>query len=173
MLIDQHAAHERVMYERIIKRMEEGTPSSQQLLFSETIEVSASDAALVRELHPLLEQLGFSIKFFGKTTIVIDGIPSDVKSGKEETILRNVLDVYKEDEQTVRFSPRERLAKTFACKAAIKAGDPLNDTEMRSLLDQLFETKIPYVCPHGRPTMIRLTLEDIDRRFGRTPMGTC
>ncbi len=173
MLVDQHAAHERVMYERIVKRMEEGKPSSQQLLFSQTIELPASDVALIQELHPLLEELGFSIKFFGKSTIVIDGVPSDVKRVDEETILRNVLDVYKEDEQTVKFTPRERLAKTFACKAAIRAGDPLTDTEMRAILDQLFVTKIPYVCPHGRPTMIKLTLEDLDRRFGRTPMGSC
>ncbi len=173
MLVDQHAAHERVMYERIVKRMEEGKPLSQQLLFSQTIELPAGDAALVRELHPILEELGFSLKFFGKTTVVIDGVPSDVKSGDEATILQHVLDVYKEDEQTVKLAPRERLAKTFACKAAIKAGDPLRDTEMRGLLDQLFATTIPYVCPHGRPTMIRLTLEDFDKRFGRTPVGSC
>ncbi|TAK59194.1 MAG: DNA mismatch repair endonuclease MutL [Bacteroidetes bacterium] len=173
MLVDQHAAHERVMYERIIKRMEAGQIVSQQLLFSQTIELPASDVAFVKELHSLLEQLGFSIKFFGRTTIVIDGVPGDVKSGNEATILQNVLDVYKEDEQTVKLAPRERLAKTFACKAAIKAGDPLTEIEMRAILEQLFATQIPTVCPHGRPTMIRMTLEDLDRRFGRTPMGSC
>ncbi len=173
MLIDQHAAHERVMYERIIKRMEEGNSVCQQLLFPLTIELSASDAAFIRELLPHLEQLGFSMKFFGKNTIIVDGVPGEVRKGNEEQILQHVLDVYKEDEQTVKLAPRERLAKTFACKAAIKAGDTLSEIEMRALLEQLFGTQIPYVCPHGRPTMIRLALDDFDRRFGRTPVGTC
>ena len=106
---------------------------------------------------------------FGKTTVIIEGVPIDVKPGKEGTILQDVLDLFKEDEQSVKLEPRERLAKSYSCKAAIKAGDPLNDAEMRSLLDQLFETEIPYSCPHGRPVIVKLSLSELDRRFGRTP----
>ncbi|MBI5217173.1 MAG: DNA mismatch repair endonuclease MutL [Ignavibacteriae bacterium] len=168
MLVDQHAAHERVMYERILKRFEVNEPSSQQLLFPVTVELSASDTALVTELHPVLEGIGFSLKFFGKNTIVIDGVPSDVKSGNEATILQSVLDLYKDDNQAgMKLEQRERLVKSFSCKAAIRAGDPLSETEMRSLLDQLFLTQIPYVCPHGRPTIIRLSLPELDKRFRR------
>jgi DNA mismatch repair protein MutL len=168
LLVDQHAAHERVLYERILARMSAREPESQQLLFPVTSEFTASDAALVRELHPLLESMGFNLKLFGSTTVVIDGVPSDVRAGDEGSILQGVLDMFKDDEQRVRLEPRERLAKTFSCKAAVKSGDPLNSQEVRSLLDQLFATEIPYVCPHGRPVIIKLTLEELDRRFGRT-----
>ena len=168
MVIDQHAAHERVLYERSIVRFNNKNSQSQQLLFPLTIEMTAGDMALVNQLLPHLESLGFSLKVFGKTTVIVDGVPVDVKPGDEKTILRDVIDLYKEDDQTVKLEPRERLAKSFSCKAAVKAGDPLNDAEMRSLLGQLFATEIPYVCPHGRPVIIKLSLSELDRRFGRT-----
>ncbi len=168
MVVDQHAAHERVIYERTIKRFNETNTQSQQLLFPLTHEMPAGDAALVKQLQPLLESIGFSLKFFGKTTIIVDGVPVDVKPGQEGTILQNIIDVYKEDEHNLKLEPREKLAKSFSCKAAIKAGDPLNQTEIQSLLDQLFGTEIPYVCPHGRPVIVKLSLGELDRRFGRT-----
>lgn len=168
LLVDQHAAHERVLYERVIARFDESSAKVQQLLFPHTIEMTAGDAALVGELLPLLEGLGFSVKLFGKTTAVIDGVPVDVKPGMEKTILGEVVDLFKEDSHNLRLEPREKLAKSFSCRAAVKAGDPLKTAEMHSLLDQLFATKFPYVCPHGRPVMIRLSLSELDRRFGRT-----
>ncbi len=168
MLIDQHAAHERVLYERAVARFRESNARSQQLLFPQTLQMTAADAALVAELAQLLQQLGFSLKFFGATTVILDGVPIDVRPGEEGTILQNIVDLYKEDTQGVKLEPRERLAKSYSCKAAIKAGDPLKDTEIRSLLNQLFGTEIPYVCPHGRPVMIKLSLDELDRRFGRT-----
>ncbi len=95
-------------------------------------------------------------------------MPADIRPGQEGSILQNIVDLYKEDEQSVKVEPRERLAKSYSCKAAIKAGDPMTGKEMQSLLDQLFASEIPYVCPHGRPVMIRLSLEELDKRFGRT-----
>ena len=168
MLVDQHAAHERVLYERAITRFKETNKQSQQLLFPLTIEMNAGDIALVRQLMPALDGLGFSLKIFGKTTVIVDGVPIDVKPKDEGKILQNILDLYKEDEQSVKLEPRERLAKSYSCKAAVKAGDPLNQPEIRSLLDQLFKTEIPYVCPHGRPVIIKLSLGELDKRFGRT-----
>lgn len=168
MIVDQHAAHERVLYERAVIRFNETNTQSQQLLFPQTVEMTAGDAALVHQLQPLLEGLGFSLKIFGKTTVIVDGVPIDVKPGQEKTILQDVLDLFKEDEQKIKLEPRERLVKSYSCKAAVKAGDPLSDAEMRSLLDQLFATEIPYVCPHGRPVMIKLSLSELDKRFGRT-----
>lgn len=167
MVIDQHVAHERVLYERAVERFNGANRGSQQLLFPHTAELSPGDAALVEQLTPYLEELGFVLKFFGKTTVVVEGIPPDVRPGKESTILRELLDLYKENEHDVKLEPRENLAKSYACRAAIKAGDPLNEKEMRSLLAQLFETKVPYVCPHGRPVIIKLSLAELDRRFGR------
>jgi DNA mismatch repair protein MutL len=168
LIVDQHAAHERVIYERAVARFDQPNKKSQQLLFPQTIEMTPGDAALVLQLHSSLESLGFSLKLFGKTTVIIDGVPNDVKPGREASILQDVLDLYKSDEHSVKLEPRERLAKSFSCKAAVKAGDQLNEQEMRSLLDQLFATQVPYVCPHGRPVMIRLSLSELDKRFGRT-----
>jgi len=168
LIVDQHAAHERVIYERAVERFNRSDKKIQQLLFPHTIEMTPGDAALVRQLNPLLETLGFAVKLFGKTTVILDGVPGDIKPGCEGQILQDVLDLYKEDEQGVKVEPRERLAKSYSCKAAIKAGDRLNEPEIRSLLDQLFAAQLPYTCPHGRPVMVKLSLSELDKRFGRT-----
>lgn len=169
MIVDQHAAHERILYERTISRLQTKNRQSQQLLFPHTLEMTVGNVTLVKQLMPLLEELGFSIKIFGKTTVIIDGVPVDVKPGDEKTILQDVIDLFREDEHKIKLEPRERLAKSYSCKAAIKAGDSMNEEEMRTLLAQLYATEIPYVCPHGRPVMIKLSLSDLDKRFGRTP----
>ncbi|HLF13841.1 MAG TPA: DNA mismatch repair endonuclease MutL [Bacteroidota bacterium] len=168
MIVDQHAAHERVIYEKAIRRFESMEKQTQDLLFPQTLEMSPSDASLVRELTPLLENLGFLLKMFGPNTVILEGVPVDIRPGDETTILRDVIGLFKEDEQRLKLDPRERLAKSFSCKAAVKAGDRLNEAEMASLLEQLFRAEVPYVCPHGRPVMIRLSLSELDRRFGRT-----
>jgi DNA mismatch repair protein MutL len=124
--------------------------------------------ALIREINPFLSKLGFEIKFFSKNTIVIEGVPEDVKKGFEEKILLEVLEDYEINQRENKLEERENLAKSYSCKAAIKAGDYLNDKEMRLLIDQLFATSMPYVCPHGRPIVIKISLEEFDRRFGRT-----
>jgi len=168
MIIDQHAAHERILYERVLANFENSLPSSQQLLFPETIEIPANDYALVKELLPDLTRLGFDMRLFGKNTVVIDGIPADVRVGNEKKILQDVLDEFKNNEQAGIKDIRDNLAKSFACRTAIKAGDRLNVTEMIGLIEHLFLTKIPYVCPHGRPVIVKIPLEELDKRFGRT-----
>ena len=168
MIIDQHAAHERILYERVLANFENSLPSSQQLLFAETIELNASDYALVKELLSHLESLGFDLKPFGKNTVVIEGIPADVRVGSEKKILQNVLDEYRNNEHAGITDVRDNLAKSFACKAAMKTGDRLNTAEMIALIEHLFLTKVPYVCPHGRPVIIKIPLEELDKRFGRT-----
>jgi len=168
MIIDQHAAHERILYERVIARFNQKEPHSQQLLFPQTIQLTAGDSAIVKSLFPLLENLGFTLKLFGPTTVILDGIPTDVRPGEEHHILQDIIDKYNEDEFTVKLEPRERLAKSFSCKAAIKSGDPLKPFEIQSLLQQLFACNIPFVCPHGRPVAIKLSLAELDQKFGRT-----
>jgi DNA mismatch repair protein MutL len=167
MIVDQHVAHERILYERALRRFETDVPASQQVLFPQTIELPVGDYALVNELLPYFEELGFTIKPFGRNTIVVEGIPTDVRRGDERKIIQDLLALYKEYQQHGQMDVRENLAKSFSCKAAIKAGDPLSGDEMRSLLDQLFQTKMPYVCPHGRPVVLRVSIEELDRRFGR------
>lgn len=168
LIIDQHAAHERILYEKAVANFDKDLPAAQQLLFPQTIQFGAHDYTLVKELLPHLEKLGFDVKLFGKNTVVVEGIPADVRVGKETTILQDVVDEYKRNEHVDTMDARDAIAKSFACKAAIKAGDKLNIVEMISLIDQLFAMQMPYVCPHGRPVLMKITLEELDRRFGRT-----
>jgi DNA mismatch repair protein MutL len=168
MIVDQHVAHERIIYERVLRSLEENMPYSQQLLFPQSVDLVPREMALVRELMPELERLGFQIRFFGGMTIVIDGIPGDVRSGREESILREVLEAYEEFGETKLLSGREALAASFGCRAAIKSGDKLTQEEMHVLIEQLFQTDMPYVCPHGRPIVIKLAIDELDRRFGRS-----
>jgi DNA mismatch repair protein MutL len=170
MIVDQHVAHERVLYERILHSLEDGSSYSQELLFPQAVELLPREVALIRELHDQLTSFGFHLRFFGGTSVVIDAVPADVKSGSEETILREMMEEYEELERLGTFSSREALAAGFSCKAAIKSGDKLSQEEMHSLIEQLFQTKMPYVCPHGRPIVIKLALDELDRRFGRTPV---
>jgi len=168
LIVDQHAAHERIIYEKAIVRFESRAGESQELLFPQTIELSPADAALVGDLLPLLGKLGFVLKMFGARTLIMEGVPSDIRPGDESSILAEVLALYREDEQRLKLDPREQLAKSYSCKAAVKAGDRLKSPEMTSLIEQLFRTEVPYVCPHGRPVMVKLSLSELDKRFGRT-----
>jgi DNA mismatch repair protein MutL len=168
MIVDQHVAHERVLYERALDRFQRSTQTTQQLLFPYTLQLSAADYALMAELIPHFELLGFGVKLFGKNTVVIEGVPPDIRIGNEEGIVQEVMALYKEYQQESPLNVRDNLAKSYSCKSAIKAGDVLSEQEMRSLIDQLFATKMPYVCPHGRPIVLRISLEELDRRFGRT-----
>lgn len=168
MIIDQHIAHERILYEKAIQSIENAIPLSQQLLFPQTIELSKPDFELVMELKEYLEKIGFDLKPFGKSAIIINGIPQDVKQGKEKEVILDILELYREFAMSSITDEKDNLAKSFACKSAIKAGDPLTEKEMLSLIDNLFACKIPYVCPHGRPVFIKLTIDELDRRFGRT-----
>ncbi|MGA9362926.1 MAG: DNA mismatch repair endonuclease MutL [Bacteroidota bacterium] len=167
MIIDQHAAHERILYEQVLPRLEREAGQSQQLLFPQTLELSPVDYATVTELHPFLEKIGFQVKLFGKQTIVVEGVPPDVKPGHEGTIFQEMLEEYKDEARNPKSDSRDRLAKSYACRAAIKAGDKLSQQEMVSLVDRLFTTQVPYVCPHGRPVSIKVSIEELDKRFGR------
>jgi DNA mismatch repair protein MutL len=170
MIIDQHVAHERVLYERVLRSLEENAPNSQQLLFPQHLDLLPREMAMIRELLPELERIGFQIRFFGGMSVIIDGIPADVRSGKEESILREVLEAFEESGEAQTPSGRDALAASFACRAAIKSGDKLSQEEMHVLIEQLFQTNMPYVCPHGRPIVIKLGIDELDRRFGRSPV---
>jgi len=168
LIVDQHVAHERVLYERALARFATSMRSAQQLLFPYTLELPAADFALLTELLPDFDMRGFDIKPFGRNTVVIEGVPPDAHTGSEGKIVEEMLALYTEYRQNDPTHVRDNLAKSYSCKSAIKAGDPLNEPEMRSLIDQLFATSMPYVCPHGRPIVLRISIEELDRRFGRT-----
>jgi DNA mismatch repair protein MutL len=167
-LIDQHVAHERILYEKAIKAIQEKPGTSQQLLFPATVQLNVEDMAALTEIQPFLEKIGFGLKDFGRSTVVIESVPLDVRTGGEKELLLDILSYCKEGPVKVEYV-WDRVAKAYACKSAIKAGERLSQGEMASLVDQLFATRDPYVCPHGRPIVVNLTIEEIDRRFGRTP----
>ncbi len=168
MIIDQHVAHERVLYEKALKRFDVNLPFSQQLLFPRTFDLDPARFEILKTINPFLTKLGFAIKFFSKNTAVIEGVPDDVKKGSEEKVILEMIEEYTLNQKEKKLEERENIAKSYSCKAAIKAGDYLSEKEMRLLIDQLFATAMPYVCPHGRPIIIKISLEEFDRRFGRT-----
>jgi DNA mismatch repair protein MutL len=168
MIIDQHVAHERILYEKALNRMETDIPFSQQLLFAKKVKTDPARYSLLKELEPYLTRLGFQLKFQSKDTIKIEGVPDDVKKGNEEQVLFELLEEYSANEREKQLEQKDNLAKSYSCKTAIKAGDRLDERAMRLLIDQLFATSMPYVCPHGRPIVIKISLNEFDRRFGRT-----
>ncbi|PID62821.1 MAG: DNA mismatch repair protein MutL [Ignavibacteriae bacterium] len=167
MIIDAHVAHERILYEKAIKSFSANMPFTQQLLFSQTIELDPADFQLTKELEPYLTKLGFAIKFFSKNVIIIDGVPGDIKLGSEIKVFQEILDEYKYNEREKKLEQRDNLAKSYSCKTAIKAGDKLTEREMSILVDKLFATEMPYVCPHGRPIIVKIPIDEFDKRFGR------
>jgi DNA mismatch repair protein MutL len=167
-LIDQHVAHERILYEKAMQSMAEREGLSQQLLFPTTAELSPDDFLALTEILPALQRIGFGIREFGRNTVVIESVPIDVRGGDEKSLLSELIAQVREEASSGE-PLYERVAKAYACKSAIKAGEKLNAVEMESLVDRLFAAENPYFCPHGRPVVVNLTIEEIDRRFGRNP----
>lgn len=168
MIIDQHVAHERVLYEKALNRLETDIPFSQQLLFPKKVKTDPARVSLLKELEPYLSRLGFQLKFLAKETVKIEGVPDDVRKGTEEQVLFDLLEEYANNEREKHLEQKDNVAKSYSCKTAIKAGDRLDERAMRLLIDQLFATSMPYVCPHGRPIVVKISLNEFDRRFGRT-----
>lgn len=168
MIIDQHVAHERILYEKALSRLETNLPFSQQLLFPIKIQFDPASFEILKELNEMISKLGFKLKYFPKSYVQIDGVPDDIKSGSEEKLLREFISEYITNQKERTLEEKDNVAKSYSCKAAIKAGDKLSEKEMRLLIDQLFATSMPYVCPHGRPVVIKISMEEFDKRFGRT-----
>ncbi|MDZ7292773.1 MAG: DNA mismatch repair endonuclease MutL [candidate division KSB1 bacterium] len=170
MIIDQHVAHERILYEQALETFEKQNPAPQQLLFPVLVELSAEDFDLLTEFLPFLERLGFIIKYFGQRTMMIEAVPSgsryanNLQDGK---ILLEIIDDFRRGKRE-KLEIRDNVARAYACHAAVRSGDRLSPTTMQALISQLLTTKSPYFCPHGRPVMIQIPLEELDKRFGRT-----
>jgi DNA mismatch repair protein MutL len=167
-VIDQHAAHERILYERALKAMNNTFKYAQELLFPVAVEMTAADVALVQELNEDLAGLGFDAHFTDMNHLEIRAVPADVRTGREEDALRELLEQYREYSELRHTSVRDNLAASFGCRSAIRAGDALSIQEMRQLADDLYASEMPYACPHGRPTVIEIPLGEFDNRFGRS-----
>ena len=165
-IIDQHVAHERILYEEILENLRGKPASAQQLLFPLTLDFSAADFDVLTPMITHLNKIGFGIREFGERSVMIDAIPSGMARFEDGNILYEFIEeIRKYGKITSGYI--DKLAASLACRAAIKAGKPLNQSEMQYLIDRLFATNSPFTCPHGRPTVVKLTLEELDRRFGR------
>ena len=169
-IVDQHAAHERVLYERIIAGFDSGGGQGQRLLFPFTIRLTAPEMDVVESVRAPLTRLGFEFERFGDGALLVQAVPSPHAYFDAERCMREMIDelVHGSELMKAARNQNERVAMSFACKSAIKAGQKLSDEEMQELFDQLFATELPYHDIHGRPTTVSLRLDELRRSFGRT-----
>ena len=167
-LIDQHAAHERVLYEKLMaERARQGQVARQQLLTPVPITVDSELAGIVAEHAAALEASGFEIEVFGKDTYLIRAIPA-VLSGQDPTrVVEEVLRGLAEEKDVTGDTLEERLITLICKRAAVKGGQVLSDAEMRALVRELEACETPHTCPHGRPTMLHITAQELAKLFGR------
>jgi DNA mismatch repair protein MutL len=168
LLIDQHAAHERILFEQALNDLEPGKATSQQLLFPVVLQLSATEKAVVETAGDYFRAFGFDMQDFGGTAVSVSAIPAFMKNSDVERSARDMIQYLLDEKGVSAFpDPRQRFAAAFACGAAIKAGQKLSHEEMNALLNNLFSAHTPYTCPHGRPTLVRISLDELSRRFLR------
>lgn len=166
-IFDQHACHERVMYEEALRRLRGSRGMAQQLLFPLTVDLNPQELSLAEEFEDDLRQVGFEIRLFGRSTIIVEAVPADIQTDVTEELVRKVLAGLGEEKGALA-GRHHRVASSIACHASVRAGQPLSEEQMRGLIDQLLATETPHACPHGRPTFIRITAQELERRFQRT-----
>jgi DNA mismatch repair protein MutL len=167
-LVDQHAAHERVLFEELRRRMEEQGVPSQKLLLAQTFDLPARDAEWVERNISILQRMGIGIESFGPNTFKIDSVPAFLRTSEPVTFMQRVIDDLKSASNSS--SPMrlgEEMIATTVCRHAVKANDPLRFPEVEKLIQDLLECDLPYCCPHGRPTMIQISLAELEKKFGR------
>jgi len=166
-LVDQQAAHERILYDKYLSNLNGQAGHAQQQLFPQTIHVATADAEVMMELLPEMRMLGFDLHPFGGTAFVLHGAPSDVQQGDEVDAIEKMLDNYKQSQQVLKLPTTEALARSMAKVNAIKVGKALTEKECRSLLDQLFASESPFYTADGRHTFITYNLRELEKQFGR------
>jgi DNA mismatch repair protein MutL len=166
-LIDQHSAHERVLYEQFMGMLERGEAPSQRLLFPLTLHLTPAEGDAFEANRSQLATLGFEVEGFGGHTLLVHSVPMPHPRFDAERCLRETLAALAGDREAAAHARHERLAATVACKAAIKAGDELSSGEMRALYVALGATRLPAHDVHGRSTIVQLSWPELERRFGR------
>jgi DNA mismatch repair protein MutL len=164
-LIDQQAAHERVLFERFIMQLAHNNKSSQRQLFPQTVSLNAEDTLIMEEVIQDINALGFDIQEFGKQTFVIHSFPSDIIAGDEKRMIEELLEQYKKNQSIAKLNRRENLARSLAQSSAIKQGRALSIEEMRNLIDELFACENPYTAPNGAFTFVSFGLDELEKRF--------
>ncbi|MBX2931605.1 MAG: DNA mismatch repair endonuclease MutL [Chitinophagaceae bacterium] len=167
MLVHQQHAHERVLYEKFTEQSHSTHPATQKSLFPITLELAISDAVLLEELLPEIMALGYQIENFGNNTFIIQGTPADVIQGNEKHSIELLLEQFKHFSSDIKFSKREKLVRCMSRQHAIKAGNPLLQKEMQTLIENLFQCTTPNVTPSGNPTYLEFKEDYLDRMFGK------
>ena len=167
-LVDQHAAHERVLFEELRRRMEQQGVPTQKLLLPQTFDVPPRDADWIEQNLSVLQRMGIGIESFGPDTFKIDSLPSFLDVSDAAQFMRKVIDDLKSASNSASAMRlgEEMIAKTV-CRHAVKANDPLRYPEIEKLIRDLLDCDLPYCCPHGRPTMIQISLAELEKKFGR------
>lgn len=168
-LLDQHAAHERILFEQMLNRLEQkNTAPSQKLLLPETVELPPRDAQFLREQLVVLTRLGVGLSEFGERTFLLDALPPFVKAPDPRRFVFDLVDELRAAGREVNLARlgEHTVAKTV-CRHAVKANDPLNGPELENLIEDLRRCAMPYTCPHGRPTLIEMNYRELEKKFGR------
>jgi DNA mismatch repair protein MutL len=168
-IIDQHALHERIMYEELLARVSRGPLEAQHLLIPETFEAASAQMALLEKIQPMLRRLGIEVSPFGPTTVAVQSFPSFLEKLEPGRFVRELLE--RGEQELLDMHEEELLHEVLdmmACKAAVKAGDPLTAAEIEALLARRELVERSSNCPHGRPTTLRLSLRDLEKQFKRT-----
>jgi DNA mismatch repair protein MutL len=169
-LLDQHAAHERILFEQMMTRIESNTSApSQKLLLPETVELPPRDAQFLREQLPALIRLGVGLNEFGERTFLLDALPPFVKVPDARRFVFDLVDELRAAGREVNLARlgEHTVAKTV-CRHAVKANDPLGGPELENLVEDLRRCAMPYTCPHGRPTLIEMNYRELEKKFGRS-----
>jgi DNA mismatch repair protein MutL len=168
-VVDQHALHERILYEQIRNKVLSGKMETQRLLVPEPVSLTAAEAAAALEARETLAKMGIEIEAFGGDTVLVSAYPAMLANMSPNDILRQVVDLLLEEGKTPeRRDILDELLHMISCKAAIKAGDRLSSGEVTALLEQRHHFQDSHHCPHGRPTALVFTREELDKRFRRT-----
>ena len=165
-IIDQHAAHERVRYDRFAAKT--GGIPVQAILIPYLIDVEPEDMDLLFEKEEEIKKLGITFEEAGRDVIRITGAPEDFSENDMDRIIKDLLFTFHDENMPSPETLRHRMMAYAACRGAIKRGDPLNVRQMKELITDLFHTTRPFVCPHGRPTIVKFTPDELGRLFDRT-----
>ena len=165
LVIDQHLAHSRILFEKFLKEMETNSGHSQQELFPQPFTLNANDASLFRELMPELQQVGFSMEQVNPTTFVINGTPADLSGGDPVDLLEKMLENYKINRTDLQLERKLGIAKTMAAQLSVKSNTPLSEPEMQNLVDQLFGCNVAEVAPDGKKIYTLLTIEELNGKL--------
>lgn len=167
-IIDQHAAHERVMYEKLLKKVREGIKNKQILMIPEVVEVKNNELNIINKNMELFNKAGFELEEFGGNSVKISAVPSEITGTAIKDLFLELLDSLQKESGVVENDKVEYFIFTMACKAAVKANMNLNIVEIEALISEMMKLENPFTCPHGRPTAIRMTKYELEKKFKRT-----